>query len=158
VSGDREEEVRYLAEAVGIAEVYAGQSPEQKVEIARRETASGRTVFVGDGVNDAPALAACTVGLAFGQNSDVTAEAAGAVILDADLRRVDEFLHVSRRLRRVALQSAVGGIALSLGGMGLAAAGLLPPVAGAVLQEVIDVLAVLNALRAAFPPRSLTDY
>ena len=158
VSGDREGEVRYLAEAVGITEVYAGQSPEQKVEIARWETAAAKTVFVGDGINDAPALAACTVGLAFGQNSDVTAEAAGAVILDADLKRVDEFLHIGRRLRAVALQSAVGGIVLSLGGMGLAAAGLLPPVAGAVLQEVIDVLAVLNALRVGFTPKVLTDY
>jgi heavy metal translocating P-type ATPase len=158
VSGDREEEVRYLAGVVGITEVYAGQSPEEKVEIARRETAAARTVFVGDGVNDAPALAACTVGLAFGPNSDVAAEAAGAVILEASLRRVDEFLHLGRRLRAIALQSAVGGIALSLAGMVLAAVGLLPPVAGAVTQEVIDAAVVLNALRAAFPPRSLTDY
>lgn len=158
VSGDRESEVRYLAEAVGITEVYAGQSPEQKVEIARRETVASKTVFLGDGINDAPALTACTVGLAFGQNSDVTAEAAGAVILDADLKRVDEFLHISQRLRAIALQSAVGGIALSVGGMVLAATGLLPPVAGAILQEVIDVLAVLNALRVGFPPKSLTDY
>jgi heavy metal translocating P-type ATPase len=158
VSGDREEEVRYLANVVGISEIYGGQTPEQKVEIARRETRIARTVFVGDGINDAPALTACTVGVAFGQNSDVTAEAAGAVILDATLRRVDEFLHLGRRLRRIALQSAVGGIALSLGGMVLAMFGLLPPVAGAITQEVIDVAAVLNALRAAFPPRSLTDY
>jgi heavy metal translocating P-type ATPase len=158
VSGDREEEVRYLADAVGITEVYAGQSPEEKVAIARRETAAARTVFVGDGINDAPALTASTVGLAFGRGSDVTAEAAGAVILDASLRRVDEFLHLGRRLRAVALQSAVGGIALSLLGMAAAALGYLPPVAGAVAQEVIDVAAVLNALRAAIPPRSLTDY
>jgi P-type E1-E2 ATPase len=158
VSGDREEEVRYLAEAVGITEIHSGQSPEQKMEIARRETAAARTVFVGDGVNDAPALTACTVGLAFGANSDVTAEAAGAVILDASLRRVDEFLHLGRRLRAVALQSAVGGMALSLAGMVLAAFGLLPPVAGAIAQEAIDVAAVLNALRSALPPRSLTDY
>jgi heavy metal translocating P-type ATPase len=158
VSGDREEEVRYLADAVGITDVHAGQSPEQKVEIARRETAAARTVFIGDGINDAPALTACTVGLAFGTNSDVTAEAAGAVILDASLRRVDEFLHIGRRLRAVALQSAVGGIALSLGGMIVAACGLLVPVAGAIAQEGIDVVAVLNALRTAFPPRSLTDY
>jgi P-type E1-E2 ATPase len=128
------------------------------VEIARRETARARTVFVGDGINDAPALTACTVGLAFGQNSDVTAEAAGAVILDGSLRRVDELLHLGLRLRVVALQSAVGGIVLSLAGMVLAAFGLLPPVAGAIAQEVIDVAAVLNALRAAFPPRTLTDY
>jgi heavy metal translocating P-type ATPase len=158
VSGDRPEEVQYLADAVGITEVFAGQSPEQKVDIARRETAAAATVFVGDGINDAPALAACTVGLAFGRQSDVTAEAAGAVILDADLRRVDELLHVSQRFWRIALQSAVGGIALSLIGVGAAAAGLLPPVAGAIFQEGIDVLAVLNALRVTFPPRTLTDY
>jgi heavy metal translocating P-type ATPase len=158
VSGDRESEARYLAEAVGITEIYAGQSPEQKVEIARRETALAKTVFLGDGINDAPALAACTVGLSFGQNSDVTAEAAGAVILDADLKRVDEFFHISQRLRAIALQSAVGGIALSVGGMALAAFDLLPPVAGAILQEAIDVLAVVNALRVGIPPKSLTDY
>jgi cation transport ATPase len=79
------------------------------------------------------------------------------VILDTSLRKVDELLHIGRRLRQVALQSAVGGIALSLLGMGVAAAGYLPPVAGAVLQEVIDVLAVANALRVAFPPKALTD-
>ncbi|MFO0805275.1 MAG: heavy metal translocating P-type ATPase [Gemmataceae bacterium] len=158
VSGDRENEVRYLAEAVGITEILAGQSPEQKVEIARRETAKANTMYVGDGINDAPALTACTVGLAFGRNSDVTAEAAGAVILDADLKRVDEFLHISQRLRAIALQSAVGGILLSLAGIVLAAFGLLPPVAGAILQEAIDVVAVLNALRVGFPPKTLTDY
>jgi heavy metal translocating P-type ATPase len=158
VSGDRENEVRYLADAVGISEVFAGQTPEQKVAIARRETAGANTLFVGDGINDAPALTACTVGVAFGRNSDVAAEAAGAVVLDADLERVDELLHISRRLRSVALQSAVGGMALSLGGMLLAAAGLLPPIAGAVAQEAIDVAAVLNALRMSFRPGALTDY
>ena len=71
---------------------------------------------------------------------------------------MDEFLHISHRLRTIALQSAVGGMALSLLGMALAAAGSLPPVTGAVLQEVIDVLAVVNALRVALPPRSLTAY
>lgn len=158
VSGDRENEVRYLADAVGITEIHAGQSPEQKVEIARRETASANTMFVGDGINDAPALTACTVGLAFGQNSEVTAEAAGAVILDADLKRVDEFLHISQRLRSIALQSALGGMLLSLGAILLAACGFLPPVAGAIVQEAIDVMAVLNALRVGFLPQSLTDY
>jgi heavy metal translocating P-type ATPase len=158
VSGDRESEVRYLAERVGITDVYAGQSPEQKLALVRAETARADTVFVGDGINDAPALTAATVGVAFGQNTDVTAEAAGAVVLDSSLEKVDEFLHVGARMRRVALQSAVGGMALSLVGMGVAAAGYLPPVSGAVLQELIDVAAVLNALRTAVPPRALTDY
>jgi heavy metal translocating P-type ATPase len=158
VSGDREPEVRYLAEQVGIKEVYAGQTPEQKLEIVRAETAKANTVFLGDGINDAPALTAATVGIAFGQNSDITTEAAGAVIMDSTLEKVDEFLHIGKRLRAIALQSAVGGMVLSLVGMAVAALGYLPPVAGAMTQEVIDVLAVLNALRMALPPRKLTDY
>jgi heavy metal translocating P-type ATPase len=158
VSGDRESEVRYLAEQVGITEVHANQTPEQKVAIVRHETDLANTMFLGDGINDAPALTAATVGLAFGQNSDITAEAAGAVILDTSLEKVDEFMHISQRLRAILLQSAIGGIAFSLVAMGLAAAGYLPPVAGAIMQEVIDVFAVANALRVAFPPRTLTDY
>jgi heavy metal translocating P-type ATPase len=158
VSGDRESEVRYLAEQVGIANIHAGQSPEQKLELVRQETARANTLFLGDGINDAPALTAATVGVAFGANSDITAEAAGAVILENSLAKVDEFLHISRRLRRIALQSAVGGMVLSLIGMGFAAAGYLPPVAGAIAQELIDVAAVLNALRVALPPKKLSDY
>jgi len=158
VSGDRESEVAYLAKEVGIKEVYASQSPEQKVDIVRAETSKAPTVYMGDGINDAPALTAATVGVAFGQASDVTAEAAGAVILETSLERVDELLHIGRRMRRIALQSAVGGMMLSLGGMLLAATGYLPPVAGAISQEAIDVLAVLNALRASFTPRVLTDF
>jgi P-type E1-E2 ATPase len=158
LSGDRESEVRYLAEKVGITEVLGGQSPEQKLERVRDETRHANTVFLGDGINDAPAMTAATVGIAFGQNSDIAAEAAGAVIMDSSLQKVDEFLHISGRMRSIALQSAVGGMALSLIGMLLAAFGYLPPVAGALVQEVIDVLAVLNALRAAFPPRTLSDY
>ena len=158
VSGDREAEVRYLADQVGIDEIHAEQSPEQKVDIVRKETQRANTVFLGDGINDAPALTAATVGIAFGQHSDITAEAAGAVIMDTSLQKVDEFLHISRRLRLIVLQSALGGMACSLLGMGLAGLGYLPPVAGAVLQEVIDVLAVANALRVAFPPRQLSDF
>jgi heavy metal translocating P-type ATPase len=158
VSGDRESEVRYLAEQVGITNVHAGQTPEQKLEIVRQETQRASTVFLGDGINDAPALTAATVGIAFGQASDITAEAAGAVIMETSLQKVDELLHISRRLRSIALQSAVGGMALSLIGMTIAATGHLPPVAGAILQEVIDVVAVLNALRVAVAPRSLSDY
>ena len=109
VSGDRESEVRYLAEKVGIQEVHFRQSPEQKVELVRAETKLAPTVFMGDGINDAPALTAATVGIAFGQNSEITSEAAGAVILDSSLQKVDEFLHISRRMRSIALQSAIGG-------------------------------------------------
>jgi heavy metal translocating P-type ATPase len=158
VSGDRESEVRYLAEKVGIREVFASQTPEQKLAIVRKETESARTIFVGDGINDAPALMAATVGIAMGQNSDVTTEAAGVVIMDSSLSRVDEFMHVSQRMRKIALQSAVGGMVLSLAGMLVAFTGHLPPVSGAVCQEIIDVLAVANALRVAFVPKSLVDF
>jgi heavy metal translocating P-type ATPase len=157
VSGDRESEVRYLADQVGITEIYAQQSPEQKLALVRAETVKAKTLYVGDGINDAPAMMAATVGMAIGQNSDVTAEAAGVVIMDNSLTKVDEFMHISRRMRIIALQSAVGGMALSVIGMGFAATGRLSPVSGAITQEVIDVLAVLNALRAAFPPRVIHD-
>ncbi len=157
VSGDREAEVRYLAEQVGITEIYAEKTPEEKLAIVRAETAKVKTLYVGDGINDAPAMMAATVGMAIGQNSDVTAEAAGVVIMDNSLTKVDEFMHISRRMRIIALQSAVGGMALSLIGMAFAATGHLSPVSGAISQEIIDVLAVLNALRAAFPPKVIHD-
>ena len=157
ISGDRESEVRYLAEQVGISEVHGEQSPEQKLTIVRQETAREKTLYVGDGINDAPAMMAATVGMAIGQNSDVTAEAADVVAMENSLKKVDEFMHISRRLRTIALQSAVGGMVLSLGGMLFAAAGFVVPVAGAITQEIIDVLAVLNALRAAFPPKVISD-
>lgn len=158
VSGDRESEVRYLAERVGVHEVHAQQSPEDKLKLVQRETALAPTLFVGDGINDAPALSHATVGLAFGAGSDITSEAAGAVVLDNSLAKVDEFLHISRRMRTIALQSAVGGIAASLLGMLFAAFGYIPPVGGAILQEVIDLVAVLNAVRVALPPKSLSDF
>ena len=157
VSGDRESEVRYLADQVGIADIHAQKSPEEKLAIVRAETAAAKTLYVGDGINDAPAMMAATVGMAIGQNSDVTAEAAGVVIMDNSLEKVDEFMHISRRMRSIALQSAVGGMALSVIGMAFAATGFLSPVGGAIIQEVIDVLAVLNALRAAFPPTVIHD-
>ena len=158
VSGDRESEVKYLADKVGIDMVYAGKSPEEKIDIVRQETRQGPTIYLGDGINDAPALTAATVGIAFGQNSDITAEAAGAVIMESSLTKVDELMHISRRMRAIALQSAVGGMILSAAGMLMAALGHLTPVAGAITQEIIDVFAVLNALRAAFPPKALTDF
>ena len=102
-------------------------------------------------------MMAATVGMAIGQKSDVTAEAAGVVVMDNSLRKVDEFMHISRRMRVIALQNAVGGMALSVIAMVFAATGHLRPVSGAITQEVIDVLAVLNALRAAFPPKLIHD-
>ena len=158
VSGDRESEVRYLAERVGIEEVYAGQTPEQKVAITREAAERAPTLFIGDGINDAPALATATVGLAFGHQSEITTEAAGAVVMDTSLKRVDELFHLARRMRRIALQSAIGGMALSVVGMLIAFGGWLPPVGGAVFQEVIDLAAVLNALRSAVPGGELSDY
>jgi len=158
VSGDRESEVKYLADIVGVKEVYASQSPEQKVALVRAATREARTLFLGDGINDAPALMTASIGIAFGHNSDITTESAGAVIMDTSLEKVDEFFHIARRMRSIALQSAVGGMALSVVGMGFAAAGYLPPVAGAICQEAIDLFAILNAIRAALPPKNLIDF
>jgi len=158
VSGDRDAEVRYLARQVGIAEVYAAKSPEEKVRIVEEENRRGKTLFVGDGINDAPAMQAATVGVSFGMNSDITAEAADAVILEASLSKVDELMHIGRRMRTIALTSAVGGMALSLAGMIAAAFGFLLPIEGAVAQEMIDLAAVLNAVRVALPIHKMTDF
>ncbi|MBP3127813.1 cadmium-translocating P-type ATPase [Thalassospira sp. ER-Se-21-Dark] len=149
LSGDRESEVSYLSELLGISESLASQSPEQKVAIVRAETAKAPTLFMGDGINDAPALAVATVGIAFGKESAVTADAAGAVIPEASLVTVDELLHISMAMRRILLQSVIGGMVLSIVAMGFAAAGYITPVAGALLQEGIDIIAILNALRLA---------
>jgi heavy metal translocating P-type ATPase len=158
VSGDREAEVQYLADSVGIAEVRAGKSPEEKVAIVKEETAKAKTLFVGDGINDAPALTAATVGVAFGSQNDIITEAADAVILETSLGKVDELMHIGRRMRRIALQSALGGMLASMVGMIAAALGYLPPIGGAVAQEAIDLLAVLNAVRVALPTDDLQDF
>ena len=157
VSGDRASEVAYLAEKVGITTIRAEQSPEDKLRIVREEVDRAPTAFLGDGINDAPALHAATVGIAFGAASDITSEAADAVILESSLQKVDELLHISQRMRRIALESAVGGMALSLIGIGFAIAGYIPPIGGALSQEIIDLLAVLNAVRASWPPRIMSD-
>src|ERR1700676_5826152 len=103
VSGDRESEVRYLADQVGITEIRAQKSPEEKLDIVRQETAKAKTLYVGDGINDAPAMMAATVGMAIGQNSDVTAEAAGVGIMENSLEKADEFMHISPRMGPIAL-------------------------------------------------------
>jgi heavy metal translocating P-type ATPase len=158
VSGDRESEVQYLADSVGISEVWAGKSPEEKVTIVKQETAKAKTLFVGDGINDAPALTAATVGVAFGSQSDIITEAADAVILETSLGKVDELMHIGRRMRRIALQSALGGMIASIVGMIAAALGYLPPIGGAIAQEIIDLFAVLNAVRVALPTDDLQDF
>ncbi|HET8923567.1 MAG TPA: heavy metal translocating P-type ATPase [Candidatus Acidoferrum sp.] len=158
VSGDRDQEVRHLAEQVGIREVHSAKSPEEKVAIVRDEASRAPTLFLGDGINDAPAMQAATVGVAFGVQSDITSEAADAVILETSLGRVDELIHIARRMRRIALQSALGGMILSVLGMVVAASGHLPPIGGAITQEIIDLAAVLNAVRVALPAHSLTDF
>jgi cation transport ATPase len=103
-------------------------------------------------------MQAATVGVAFGQHNEITAEAADAVLLEPSLSKVDELMHIGKRMRKIALQSAVGGLGLSLAGMAAAAFGYLDPVPGAIAQEVIDLLAVLNAVRVSIPPRSLVDF
>jgi len=157
VSGDRESEVSYLAERMGITETLSSQTPEQKLILVRAETAKAPTLFMGDGINDAPALAAATVGIAFGQASSVTAEAAGAVIMENSLAKVDELIHISESMRKIALQSAVGGMILSVIGMGMAATGNLSPVAGAIAQEFIDIIAILWALRLTWQKKIESD-
>ena len=158
LSGDREGEVRYLAELAGIGEVRFGQSPEEKVAFVKEIATTTPVLYVGDGINDAPALLAATVGIALGDKGEIAIQAADAAILEPSLRRVDELMHIGRRMRRVALETAVGGMALSGICMGLAAAGYLTPAAGAVAQEAIDVAAVLNALRVGMSDSSMTDY
>jgi len=157
LSGDREEEVRHLARHVGIAEIHFSKSPEEKVAIVQAARQREETLFVGDGINDAPAMAVASVGVALGSN-DITAQAADAVVLDSSLEKVDELIHISRRMRRIALESAVGGMILSIAGMIWAAAGGLSPILGAVAQELIDLAALVNALRVSFYRRRLADF
>lgn len=158
VSGDRESEVNYLGKLLNLSELHASQTPAQKLDIVRTEIKKAPTLFMGDGINDAPALTAATVGIAFGQFSNVTAEAAGAVIMENSLIKVDELIHLSLATRKILLQSAIGGMLLSMIGMGFAAAGYISPVVGAILQELIDIFAILNALRLIWAARIETDF
>lgn len=158
LSGDRESEVRYLAELAGIGEVRFSQSPEEKLRFVKELAATGPVLYVGDGINDAPSLLAATVGIALGDKGEIAVQAADAAILQPSLRRVDQLIHIGRRMRRIALESAVGGMVLSAGCMVLAATGWLTPSAGALAQEGIDILAVLNALRVGMGPGADSDY
>jgi heavy metal translocating P-type ATPase len=158
LSGDRPAEVARFAAGMGVSSIHGGKSPEEKVEIVRSLTSKGSTLYIGDGINDAPAMMNATVGIALGVNSDITSEAAGAVILQSSLASVDELIHIGSRLRRIALTSAIGGIALSMLGMAAGALGYLAPIEGAILQEGIDLLAILNALRMILPTGPLRDF
>ena len=155
VTGDHPDVAETVGAAVGVDEVLAERSPAEKVEAARRERSGGPTIMVGDGVNDAPALAAADVGVAMGaRGATASSEAADVVLVVDRLDRLAEAIGVARRSRRIALQSVLAGMGLSLAAMVGAAAGLLTPVVGAVLQEAIDVAVIVNALRALGAGRS----
>ena len=149
LTGDRPEPAREIATVLGLDEVWAEQTPADKVAAVRAERDRAVTVMVGDGVNDAPALAAATVGVAMGAHGATASSEAADIVLTTDrLDRLADAMDIARWSRRIAVQSATVGMALSLVAMGIAAIGWLPPAVGALLQEGIDVTVILNALRA----------
>lgn len=148
-SGDRSDVAEKASASLGLDAVAGDLAPEDKVGLIRRERASGVVMMVGDGVNDAPALALADVGVAIGaRGSAASSEAADVVLLADDLSRLPLACSIARRSRKIARQSAIAGLVLSGNAMVLAAFGYLTPVQGALLQEVIDVAVILNALRA----------
>jgi heavy metal translocating P-type ATPase len=155
LSGDDQVNASAVAQSVGIEEAHGDLLPEEKVAYVQRLMKEGqRVLMVGDGTNDAPALSTATVGIALAAGGGgISAEAADAVILADDPTRVAEAIEISRRTLRLARQSIWAGLGLSGLAMIAASLGYIPPVAGALLQEAIDVAVILNALRAAFPPR-----
>jgi len=149
VTGDRAEVAETMGAAVGVDLVLAERTPAEKVDAVREETPNGPTIMVGDGINDAPALAAADVGVAMGaRGATASSEAADVVLVVDRLDRLADALRIARRARGIALQSVIVGMGLSAAAMVAAAAGYLAPVAGAFLQEGIDVVVILNALRA----------
>ena len=156
LSGDDQANAVAVGESVGIREVHGGLLPDEKVAFVQRLMKEGeRVLMVGDGTNDAPALSTATVGVALASGGGgISAEAADAVILADDPTRVVEAIAISRRTLRLARQSIWAGLGMSGAAMVVAAFGYIPPIAGALLQEVIDVAVILNALRATFGPRT----
>ncbi|MGA9341328.1 MAG: heavy metal translocating P-type ATPase [Rhodanobacteraceae bacterium] len=149
LTGDRNEPAQAVAAAVGADDVHARLRPADKLALIARASAAAPTIMVGDGVNDAPALAAAGVGIAIGARGATAAtETADVVLLTDRLDRVAEAVRIAHRTRRIALQSILAGMGLSLLAMLAAATGHLPPLLGAILQEAIDVAVILNALRA----------
>jgi heavy metal translocating P-type ATPase len=152
-TGDRAEAAGPVGALTGVDEVLAGLTPADKLDVVRCEQRRAPVVMTGDGINDAPALALADVGIAMGaRGSTASSEAADAVLTVDHLGRLGEVAALARRTRRIALQSVLAGMSMSLAAMGAAAAGLLPAVWGALLQEAIDVAVILNALRALRPP------
>lgn len=157
-TGDRAEVAERVTEGLGLDGIRAGLSPDEKVLLVMTEHKNGPVMMVGDGVNDAPALAAADVGVAMGaRGAAASAEAADVVLLVDRVDRIAPGIEIARRSRRIALESVVAGIGLSVLGMIAAAFGYLTPVQGALLQEAIDVAVILNALRALrISPAGLT--
>ncbi len=152
-TGDRTELAESLQSFLGLDNVAAELKPEDKTRIVEAESAAGPVMMVGDGVNDAPALAAADVGVAMGaRGAAASSEAADVVILVDRLDRLVSAIRIAHRSRGIALQSVYMGMALSAAGMVAAAFGYLTPVQGALLQEAIDIVAILNALRALGDP------
>jgi len=155
VTGDRAEVADTVGAIIGVDSVLAERTPDEKLDAVRAEVRRGPVCMVGDGINDAPALALADVGVAMGaRGATASSQAADAVLTVDRIDRLGEVVSVARRTRRIALQSVLAGMAMSLAAMGAAAAGLLPAVWGAMLQEGIDVAVILNALRALRPPRA----
>ncbi len=149
VTGDRPDVAELVADALGIDRVFAERAPEDKVEVVRAARREGITAMVGDGINDAPALALADVGIAMGARGATAASEAADVVLTTDrFEGVAHAISVAQRTRRIALESVWVGMGLSVVAMGFAAAGFIPPITGALLQEGIDILVILNALRA----------
>ncbi len=149
LTGDHRQIAETIGAAVGVDEVRAEQTPAEKQGAIESGRSLGPTMMVGDGVNDAPALAAADVGVAMGvRGAAASSEAADVVLLVDRLDRLAEALHTARATRSIALQSVFAGMGLSALAMLIAAFGYLPPLYGAVLQEAIDVAVILNALRA----------
>ena len=147
VSGDRPASAEAVGTALGLDAVHADVSPAGKIELVRTERAVAPTAMIGDGINDAPALAAADVGIAMGaRGAAAAAESADVVLLVDRLDRIGEAFGVAKRARSIALQSILAGMGLSVVAMFIAAFGYLPPVPGALLQEAIDVAVILNAL------------
>src|SRR5690606_31832013 len=152
-SGNRTDVTEALAARLNFDAVRGEMTPEAKVLTVAAERRNGVAMMVGDGVNDAPALAAADIGVAMGARGTVaSAEAADAVLLVDRLDRLGEGMAIAKRARRIALESVIAGIGLSVVAMVVAAFGYLAPVEGAFLQEAIDVAVILNALRALKGP------